>query len=74
MHPLQRVPKRLPRVLVREVRFRQSRFGDRQAKANDTEFEEQMFHIIRAFHVAGAVSGTAANACASVRSISLCIF
>ena len=23
------------------------------AKANDTEFEEQMFHIIRAFHVAG---------------------
>ena len=23
------------------------------AKANDSEFEEQMFHIIRAFHVAG---------------------
>jgi ferredoxin len=23
------------------------------AKANDAEFEEQLFHIIRAFHVAG---------------------
>ena len=52
VHPLQRLPQRVPRLLVPELRVRQPASGV-SGKANVDPFEEQLFHIIRAFHVAG---------------------
>ena len=54
LHPLQRLPQRVPGVHAAEkCVFDNHEVRQRTARRTRTRFEESMFHIIRAFHVAG---------------------
>ena len=54
LHPLQRLPQRLPGLHLRASACLTTRCIRRCSnKAAADDFEENMFHIIRAFHVAG---------------------
>ena len=52
LHPLQCLPGCLPCVYLRKCVFNNPQSGV-ENKAISDSFEEKMFHIIRAFHVAG---------------------
>ena len=53
MHPVQCLQKCLSGLLLIDIRIVDGNQFDSAQKANADAFEEKMFHIIRAFHVAG---------------------